>query len=127
MYLQKARTQISFDVTNHFNGRMQLSQNPKNIIRENGYVSSQAETIHSILISEKDKKLLDKAAYLRVYWFINCLYVGLKDELTFINWYRKENGKYQIEALLEISFEPLPPVTSTTTMATTTTTHSTSS
>lgn len=115
LYLQKARTQISFDVTNHFNGQMQLTQNPNNTIRENGYVSSWTPTLHSILISEKDNKLLSKAAYFRVYWFIDCIYVGLTDELNFTNWYQKENEKYQVEALLEISYEPLPPVTSTTT------------
>lgn len=122
-YLQKARKRATFEVTNHFKGIMQLAQNET--IRENGYVSSQAETIHSIIISEQDKNLFNKAAYVRVYWFINCLYVGMTDALNFTSWYRNEDGKYNVEALLMLSFEPLPPPTSTTTQKPTTTTTTT--
>lgn len=104
---------------------MQLIQNPNSTIRENGYVSSQAETIHNIVVSEKDQKLYDKAAYVRVYWFIDCLYVGMTDTLNFTNWYRDENSKYNVEALLMLSYEPLPMPTSTTTQKPTTTTSTT--
>lgn len=123
VYLEKARRRATFEVTNHFKGLMQLVQNET--IRENGYVSSQSETVHSIVISDKDKKLYNKASYVRIYWFINCLYVGMTDSLNFTNWYRNENGKYNVEALLMLSFEPLPPPTSTTQAPTTTTTTTT--
>lgn len=39
--------------------------------------------------------------------------VGVTDTLNFTNWYREENGVYNVEALLEISYEPMPsPTTS---------------
>lgn len=76
VYYEKARLRTSFNITNRFNGIMQLVQSPNDTIRENGFVSSQSETLHNILISDKDKKLLDKAAYIRVFWFIDCLYLG---------------------------------------------------
>lgn len=115
MYLEKIRKHAEFEVTNYFNGQMQLVQGPNNTIRENGFVSSQSETVHNIIISDKDKKLFERAAYLRVYWFIDCLYVGMTDSLNFTNWYRTENGKYNVEALLMLSYEPLPPPTTSTT------------
>lgn len=125
VYLEKIRKRATFEVTNHFTGLMELIQGPNNTIRENGYVSSQSETVHNIVISDKDKKLYDKAAYVRVYWFIDCLYVGMTDTLNFRNWYRNENGKYNVEALLMLSYEPLPAPTSTTTQKPTTTTSTT--
>lgn len=76
MYYPKASLRTSFSITNRFNGVMQLVQNPNNTVRDSGFVSSQSETNHNILISDKDKKLLDKAAYIRVFWFIDCLYLG---------------------------------------------------
>jgi len=76
VYYEKARSKTFFNITNRFNGLMQLVQNPNDTVRENGYVSSQSETVHNIVISDKDKKLFDKAAYIRVFWFIDCLYLG---------------------------------------------------
>lgn len=125
VYLEKIRKRANFEVTNHFTGLMELTQGPNSTVRENGYVSSQSETVHNIVISDKDKKLFDKAAYVRVYWFIDCLYVGMTDTLNFRNWYRDENSKYNVEALLMLSYEPLPLPTSTTTQKPTTTTSTT--
>ena len=76
VYYEKARAKTTFNITNRFNGVMLLVQNPNDTVRENGYVSSQSETIHNIMISDKDKKLFDKASYIRVFWFIDCLYLG---------------------------------------------------
>lgn len=125
MYLEKIKKRATFEVTNHFTGLMQLTQGPNSTVRENGYVSNQYETVHNIVISDKDKKLFDKAAYVRVYWFVDCLYIGMTDSLNFSNWYRNENGKYNVEALLMLSYEPLPTPTSSTTPKTTTTTSTT--
>lgn len=148
VYYEKARLKTTFNVTNRFNGVMQLEQN--STVRPNEYVSSQFETFHNIIISDKDRKLYDKAAYSRVFWFIDCLYLGkyfifflcliiiyihtacrchihivlqcqkinnsifkgVTDNLNFTNWYKQENGVYNVEALLELSYEPLPPPTS---------------
>lgn len=77
VYYEKARSKSSFNITNRFNGLMQLVQNPNDTVRENGYVSTQSQTVHNIIISDKDKKLFDKAAYMRVFWFIDCLYLGI--------------------------------------------------
>lgn len=125
LYMEKVKKSVDFVVTNMFIGVMELVQGPNNTVRENGYVSSQTETVHNILIADKDKKLYQKAAYVRVYWFVDCLYVGVTDSLNFSNWYRTENGKYNVEAVLMLSYEPLPQPTSTTTQATTTTTSTT--
>lgn len=124
-YLEKIQTRVNFEIMNHFNGLMQLAQGKNNTIRENGYVSSEEETVHNIVISDKDRKIYEKAAYVRVFWFIDCLYVGMTDSLNFSNWYKDENGKYNVEALLMLSFEPMPTPTSTTTQKPTTTTTTT--
>ncbi len=76
MYVYKASATSYFDVTNRFLGEMKLTQDPNNTVREDGFISSQFETVHNVIISEKDKKLYDKAAYIRTFWFINCLYMG---------------------------------------------------
>lgn len=68
IYLEKARNSTSFDVTNHFTGQMQLIQGPNSTVRDNGYVSSETETVHNIVIADKDKNLYERAAYVRVYW-----------------------------------------------------------
>ena len=125
-YIPKVTKTVYFSVTNMFNGEMQQVQGPNGTVRENGFVSSQTETVHNIIISEKDQTLFNRAAYVRIYWFIDCLYVGVTDSLNFSNWYRTENGKYNVEAVLMLSFEPLPVPTSTTTIAPTTTTSTTS-
>jgi hypothetical protein len=127
MYYPRKTKGATFEVTNHFTGLMQLTQGPNSTVRETNFVSTEYETVHNIIISDKDKKLYEKAAYLRVFWFVNCLYVGMTDDLEFRNWYRHENEKYNIEALLMLSFEPLPPPTSTTTQKPTTTTTTTTS
>ena len=127
VYIEKTNKRTTFEVTNHFKGLMQLVQGPNNTIRENGYVSSDSDTVHNIVISDNDKKLYEKAAYIRVYWFIDCLYIGMTESVNFTNWYRNENGKYTIEALMMLSFEPLPVPTSTTTQKPTTTTPTTTS
>lgn len=80
---------------------------------------------HNIVIADKDKNLYERAAYVRVYWFIDCLFVGMTDSTNFTNWYRLENGKYNVEALMMLSFEPLPVPTSSTTQKPTTTTSTT--
>lgn len=126
LYVQKCKKQAKFEVTNYFKGQMALIQGPNGTVRENGFVSSITETIHSIIVSEKDQKLYNKAAYVRVFWFIDCLYVGMTDSLNFTNWYRSENGKYNVEALLMLSFEPFPIPTSSTTQKPSTTTSTTS-
>lgn len=76
VYFEKARSTAHFDVTNRFTGNMELTQGVNKTVRDNGYVSSESETLHNIIIDEKDKKLYDQAAYIRVFWFVNCLYMG---------------------------------------------------
>lgn len=76
VYFEKAKATAHFEVTNRFTGKMELTQGVNNTVRENGYVSSQSETLHNIIIDEKDKKLYDQASYIRVFWFVNCLYMG---------------------------------------------------
>jgi hypothetical protein len=124
-YIPKVTKFVQFSVTNMFNGQMQLVQGPNATVRDNGYVSSQTETVHNIVISGKDQTLYQKAAYVRVYWFIDCLYMGVTDSLNFSYWYKEENGKYDVEAVLMLSYEPLPEPTSTTQAPTTTTTTTT--
>lgn len=76
-YFEKTKASSHFTITNRFNGLMVLKQNsPNETVRNDGYVSSTATTIHDITISDKDRKLYDKAAYIRVYWFVNCVYLG---------------------------------------------------
>lgn len=75
-FIEKVEAVSYFNITNRFNGVMELVQNPNYTVRENGYVSSQAETIHNIIIAEKDRKLYEQAAYIRVFWFVDCLYLG---------------------------------------------------
>jgi hypothetical protein len=73
-YVEKVHAKVFFNITNRFNGLMELVQNTT--LRENGFVSSQAETVHNIVIADKDKKIFEKAAYYRVFWFVDCLYLG---------------------------------------------------
>lgn len=86
---------------------MLLTQTPNDTIREKGFVSDLSIVHHTIDIQENDKKFIEKAAYYIVYWFIDCIYVGQTSDFTFSNWYTTENEKYQVEALLLVSFEPV--------------------
>lgn len=76
VYINKARASAYFEVTNRFMGDMELVQGPNGTVRDDEFVSSQFETVHNVIISDKDKKLYDQAAYTRVYWFLDCLYMG---------------------------------------------------
>lgn len=71
------------------------------------FVSSKQPVNHTITIKDQDKFLLNNAAYEKVYWFIDCVYVGETDSLSFINNYTKENEKFQVEALFVASYEPV--------------------
>jgi hypothetical protein len=82
-FVDRVDVKVSFNVTNRFNGLIELKQN--STVRENGYVSSQAKTVHNLLIADKDRKLIEKAAYYRVFWFVDCLFVGeWKKQISFI-------------------------------------------
>lgn len=75
VYYELAEAKAYFEVTNRFTGDMELVQE-NDTVRENGFVSSQSETLHNIVISDKDKKLYEQAVYTRAYWFVDCLYMG---------------------------------------------------
>lgn len=125
-YDQKVRKRAKFDISNTFKGTMELVQG-NGTVRENGYVSTLNATVHNLIISEKNQKHYDDAKYIRVYWFVNCEYIGMTDTLNYTTWYTEENGKYNVEALLMLSSEPFPEPTSTTQRPTTTTTTTTPS
>lgn len=95
------------------NGNMLLTQNPNDTVREKGFVSDLSIVHHTIDILENDKKVIDKAAYILVYWFIDCVYVGQTSDFTFSNWYTTENEKYQVEALMLVSYEPVSTICDT--------------
>lgn len=101
----------SFEVTSLVNGQMGINQN--NTVRTVGFVSSKVVVNHTIEIKESDRSLLNNAAYDRVFWFIDCVYVGETDSLTFLRNYTVENEKFEVEALLMASYEPLPIPTTT--------------
>lgn len=105
VYYEIITRSLEFQVTDLLNGMMDLSQN--GTARDTDYVSSQQPVNHTIALKAADSKLIAKSAYQRVYWFIDCVYVGQTDNLTFTNLYNKERAKYEIEALLVLSYEPV--------------------
>lgn len=121
-----ADARVKFDVANFFHGGMTLIQNKT--IRSEAFVSSKSPTVHQLAISDNERNLFDRASYYRVFWFVNCQYVGETNSLSYESWYQTENDKFDVEAVLMLSFHPLPPVTTTTTTTpkpTTTTTTTT--
>lgn len=82
---------------------MQLAQNQS--VVDSDYVSSALSLNQTIIFTESDSRVLEKAAYIRTYWFINCQYLGMSDELTKLSNFTKENEEYTIEALVVASFE----------------------
>lgn len=111
-----ASAKPKFLVANFFSGTMDLVQNQTT--RTTAFVSSKNPTLHNLTISQNDLVLFDRAKYYRVFWFVNCQYVGQSDTLNYQSWYQKENEKFDVEAVLMLSFTPLPPVTTTTTTTT---------
>lgn len=87
------------------NGNLGILQNTS--YRADGFVSSKVPVNHTIQIKESDSALLTNAAYSRVYWFIDCQYIGEYDSMSYFNNYTKENEKFVVEALLMASYEPV--------------------
>lgn len=94
-----------FILSDLLNGKLELSQN--GTLRNTEYVSSQQPVTHTISLKEGDQHLVEKAAYNRVHWFVDCVYMEQTEDFTFTNSYIKENGKYEVEALLVVSYEPV--------------------
>lgn len=69
------------------------------------YISSATPLNQTIVLTESDQRVLEKATYTRTYWFINCQYIGTSDEFTKLDNYTSENQNYTIEALVVASFE----------------------
>jgi hypothetical protein len=74
-FFERAQDSQIFSITNRFNGLMQLTQT-NDTVRDNGFVSSASNTTHNIIISDKDRKFYNNATYIRVFWFVDCQYLG---------------------------------------------------
>lgn len=105
-YFEAARKSIAFNLTSLLNGQMRLFQNDTAV--ESDYVSSAQTLNQTIVLTESDRRVLDKATYVRTYWFINCQYLGTSDEFSKLDNFTKENEEYTIEALVVASFDKLP-------------------
>lgn len=116
-----ARAVVKFEVSDLLGGELDYIQN--NTKRDNDYISTNMPVNHSIALRQSDLDYLkEKASYVTVYWFENCVYIGKSNDFFFVKHYHEPEQNYEIEALIIASFEPLPEPTTTTTTTTTSTT-----
>ncbi|XP_076242953.1 uncharacterized protein LOC143184530 [Calliopsis andreniformis] len=111
----------SFYITEFLNGEIEVLQ--PNKTSEDTYVSSASETNVTLRIREGDMDALKKATAVSTYWFIDCKYYGVTDEMNFIYNFTSPDVSHVVEALVVASYDSpatttLPPVTTTTSSAT---------
>lgn len=92
-------------VSDELNGRMVLKQNSDELSNEN--VASNESLEQKIVLREADYASISNETSIFVHWFIDCNYVRRSKELNTIHIFSEPNKTHHIEALVEISFEPL--------------------
>lgn len=123
-----SRRQI-FNISAFLNGKMELVQG--SLINSN-FVSNETQVEHEIDLSRADHAFLKNATEVSTYWFVDCVFYGLSEDLTFNYSYSAVGADHLVEALVVASFEPIittttPPTTTTSTTPSTTTTSTTTS
>lgn len=112
---------LSFSET--LNGGIQLVQN--NVTRKEEFVSSTEPVKQIIDLKKTDADYIKSAPTVITYWFVDCVYYGLTNDMIFNFNYTDPDHTHMVEALVVADFTPLPPTTtippSTTTTKTTTT------
>lgn len=101
------------------NGELELKQNNSTIPRP--YVSSALPVKHVISLKDSDAAYLrSNASSVLSYWFVDCVYYGVTDDLSFgLNYTGKAGEEKYVESFVVASHElptppPPPPTTSTT-------------
>ncbi|XP_026276701.1 uncharacterized protein LOC113205333 isoform X2 [Frankliniella occidentalis] len=115
----------SFNITALLNGRMDLIQDHS---QKSNFISNATEVEHKIVLSEADDNLLKNATEVMAFWFVDCTFYGVSEDLTFNYTYGTVGYNHNVEALVVVSFDPIIPTTTpapTTTTSTTTTTTTT--
>ncbi|XP_037922406.1 uncharacterized protein LOC119658779 isoform X2 [Hermetia illucens] len=123
-YVNVAVGSLLFDINPLLSGNLTLTQNGKE--RPNDFVAIKVPTNQTITLSPSDAEFIRNATQITTYWFRNCTYLGPTAGLSSLNSYDKENESYELEALVEVSFEKIEPTTTAPPPTTTTTTKSTS-
>lgn len=88
------------------NGQLALSQNGTQ--RNDTYVSSRLPLRQAVDLMPADLRFVQlAAAYVRMFWFVDCQYVGMTAELQQISNYTRENQRSVVQVLVYASFDPL--------------------
>lgn len=88
-------------------------------------MSSKDTVTHTVELKKTDANYIRTAPTVLSYWFVDCVYYGVNQDLSFNFNYNESDKTHTVETLILADFTPLPPTTtvppSTTTKATTTT------
>lgn len=95
--------------------------------RSDHYVSSKGTVTHTVQLKKTDSEYIKSAPTVLSYWFVDCVYYGFNQDLTFDFNYTESDKNHVVEVLIVADFTPLPPTTTTVTPSTTTKTTTTSS
>ncbi|CAH1102208.1 unnamed protein product [Psylliodes chrysocephalus] len=112
-----ARSQ--FDITTNLNGKLLVKQ--KNETLSNNFVSTKNEVTFHTKIKNSDMEFIKTAPLLNTYWFVDCTYYGITNDLSFASNFTSPDKDHLVEALVVADFKPPVPSTTTTTTTTTTT------
>lgn len=118
---------INFELTSTLGGSLNLIQN--NTVRSQ-YVSNTTTVLHKVQLSSSDMEYLNTTAtQILSYWFVDCVYYGITQNMEFLMNYANVDDSHVVEAFIIPNFDPFPteaPTTTTPTTTTTTTTTTTS-
>ncbi|KAK4876862.1 hypothetical protein RN001_009368 [Aquatica leii] len=120
-YIHKTSQRLIFELTEHLNGKLQLTQNNEVLLGK--YVSSAFPVVHKVELTKSDEEYINHTATsILTYWFVDCVYYGVSADYTFTLSYPEINKKHKLEALVVAGYEPIttvaPPTTTTTTTPT---------
>lgn len=118
---------LKYDILGTLGGSLNLIQN--NTVRSQ-YVSNTTTVLHKVQLSSSDMEYLNTTAtQILSYWFVDCVYYGITQNMEFLMNYANVDDSHVVEAFIIPNFDPFPteaPTTTTPTTTTTTTTTTTS-
>lgn len=85
---------------------------------KNNIVSNATVLNQTIVLKQSDADYIrDKGTSIKSYWFVDCHFVGISDNLTFISSFNVSDIQHSIESIVVVGYDPIttiaPPTTTT--------------
>lgn len=95
-----------FEITDSLNGQLSLYQ--ENTTRTS-FVSTADALLYTVNLTKPDAAYISNATSITSYWFIDCIYYGPIEGMSFTKHFLTADETHEVEVLVVADFTPLPP------------------